>query len=183
MPTQRNGRGASSPKAASPSKPRPSPKNSKSREKKTSASVKKNVVAKNSRKKNPACDIVGLFKTKIPVYEPGEERYERSNATAKSPLPFLETWFVMQPENAAHVKYITKQAKHKIYQNIPIMTNNRGQSYSGSSTANKGTSPEARKMNQAQLDMESMTLSAQGGALWGNIYKQLVNRERSPLWE
>jgi hypothetical protein len=131
-------RGASSAKAVSPSKSIPSPTKSKSRENKTSAGIKKNAVAKKPRKKNPVRDIVGLFKNqKIPVYRPGGEEYQRSIATANLFFRFSRPAFVVQPESAAHVKYIVKQAKA---QNIPMTIKNGGHSYSGSSTANKGIS-------------------------------------------
>jgi hypothetical protein len=164
-----NTRGAAAAKAASAPKSQASLPKSEDRGKKTGAGVKKKVATK---KDNRVPDIIDLLKSKkIPVHKPGEEDYERSTATANRLFRFSRPACVVQPENSAHVQYIIKQAKSH---NITITIKNGGHSYSGSSTASKGISLDLAKMNGVHLDMESMTMTLQGGALWGNAYKEFI---------
>jgi hypothetical protein len=161
-------RRAAAVKAASVPKSQASLAKSKGREKRIGAGVKKKVGTK-----KPVPDIIDLFKSKkIPIHKPGEEDYQRSIATANRLFRFSRPACVVQPEHSAHVKYIVKQAKS---QNIPITIKNGGHSYSGSSTTNKGILLDLVKMNEVHLDMKSKTMTLQGGALWGNAYKQLIN--------
>ncbi|KAE8440889.1 hypothetical protein EG329_006356 [Mollisiaceae sp. DMI_Dod_QoI] len=144
------------------------------KDKKTGAGVKKTPATKKhkiaTKKKIP--NIVDVFKSKkIPVYKPGEEDYQRSIATANRLFRFSRPACVVQSEHTAHVEFIVKQAK---LQNIPITIKNGGHSYSGSSIANKGILLDLVKMNEVHLDMDSKTVKLQGGALWGNAYKQLI---------
>jgi len=142
--------------------------------KKTGAGVKKTTPAQQrkvtTKKKNP--DIVDILAyKKIAVYRPGEEAYQRSIATANRLFRFSQPACVVQPESSAHVQYIVKQAK---LQNIPITIKNGGHSFAGSSTANKGILLDLKNMSKVHLDMDSMTITLQGGAKWGHAYKELA---------
>ncbi|KAL9126685.1 MAG: hypothetical protein Q9217_004296 [Psora testacea] len=118
-------------------------------------------------------DIVRFFKSEqIPVYTSGELEYERSVATANLLYRFSRPACVVQPERSSHVQIIVKQAKSR---KIPITIKNGGHSYAGFSTTDTGISLDLVKMNGVKLDMNSKSVTLQGGAQWGHAYKQLVN--------
>ncbi|CAG8662775.1 18303_t:CDS:2 [Rhizophagus irregularis] len=57
-------------------------------------------------------EAIELFRSqKIPVFEPGEEEYERSVATPNLLFRFSRPHLVIQPETASHVQAIIKQAR------------------------------------------------------------------------
>ena len=117
--------------------------------------------------------IIRTFKSeKIPVYNPGEEEYERSVATANLLYRYTRPACVVQPEHSSHVQIIVKQAKS---QNIPITIKNGGHSYAGFSTTDKGILLDLVRMKEVNLNMETETVTLQGGAQWGHAYKQLIN--------
>ncbi|KAF3483021.1 uncharacterized protein GIQ15_02345 [Arthroderma uncinatum] len=116
--------------------------------------------------------IRSLRSKKIPVFEPGEEEYERSVATPNLLFRFSRPDCVIQPETAAHVQAIVKQARS---QNLSITIKCGGHSYAGHSTAFKGISLDLKKMNKVELDMGSKTVTMDAGCQWGHVYKTLIN--------
>ncbi|KAH6603674.1 fad-binding domain-containing [Trichoderma cornu-damae] len=120
-------------------------------------------------------EIIQLFKDEeIPVYTVGELPYERSVATANLLYRFARPDCVVQPKRASQVQIIVREAKAR---GIPITIKNGGHSYAGASTAEKGISLDLARMNGVKLDTKSELISLQGGALWGNAYKELVNQK------
>ncbi|KAF8847787.1 FAD-binding domain-containing protein [Acephala macrosclerotiorum] len=141
---------------------------------KTGAGVKKRTADKKKKKlatKKRISNIVDLFKYgKIPVFVPGEETYHRSVVTANQLFRMLKADCVVLPENIDQVQRIVKVARQN---GIPITIKNGGHSYQGSSTADGGILLDLFRMNKVRLDMETETVTMQGGALWGTVYKQL----------
>ena len=118
-------------------------------------------------------DIVRFLKSEhIPVYQPGELKYERSVATSNLLYRFSRPACVVQPKCFLHVRIIVEQAKAR---KIPITIKNGGHSYAGFSTTDQGISLDLVEMKEVSLDMESETVTLQGGAQWGHAYKKLVN--------
>lgn len=109
----------------------------------------------------------------IPVYTFGDPEYEKATATGNLMYRYSRPLCIVQPELPIHVQHIVKEAKAR---NIPITIRSGGHSYSGSSTAD-GSSIllDLVKMNEVQLDMKSRTMILQGGALWGEGYKKLID--------
>ncbi|PGG97150.1 hypothetical protein AJ79_09331 [Helicocarpus griseus UAMH5409] len=106
------------------------------------------------------------------VHKPGEEEYERSVATANLLYRFTRPICVVQPELPSDVQFIVKQAKS---QNVSLTIKNGGHSYAGYSSSDNGISLDLIRMRKVSLDMESKVATIQGGAVWGHVYKQLVN--------
>ncbi len=119
---------------------------------------------------------IKVFKAKkIPVYEPGEDNYERYVATANLIYRFSSPPCVVQPKCACDVRDIIKIAKPW---KIPITIKNGGHSYAGGSTTNIGILMELGLMNEVALDLTTDTpaVIVQGGALWFHVYKKLVSK-------
>ncbi|KAK3949779.1 hypothetical protein QBC32DRAFT_30092 [Pseudoneurospora amorphoporcata] len=117
-------------------------------------------------------DLLKADKTSIPVFLPGETEYERSVANANLLYRFTRPACVVQPKTVGHVQTIVKEAKAR---NVPITIKCGGHSYAGFSTTDKGISLDLLNMNRVKIDVQSNTVTLQGGALWGHAYKQLVN--------
>jgi len=119
-------------------------------------------------------DAIKNFKAKkIPVYEPGEDDYERYIATANLLYRFSSPPCVVQPKCACDVRDVIKIAKSR---KIPITIKNGGHSYAGGSTTNIGILMELGLMNEVNLDETSETVTVKGGALWFHVYKKLVSK-------
>ncbi|KAN0067932.1 hypothetical protein V8E54_013860 [Elaphomyces granulatus] len=117
---------------------------------------------------------IRIFKAKkIPVYEPGEDDYERYIATANSIFRFSTPPCVVQPKCACDVRDVIRIARQR---KIPITIKNGGHSYSGASTTNIGILMELGLMNEVNLDQESQTVTVKGGAVWFHVYKKLVSK-------
>ncbi|KAJ3580121.1 hypothetical protein NPX13_g453 [Xylaria arbuscula] len=58
---------------------------------------------------------------------------------------------------------------------VSLTVKNGGHSYTGSSTTDTGILLDMAKMNRVELNMENQLMAVQGGALWGNAYKPLIN--------
>lgn len=115
---------------------------------------------------------IQIFKAKkIPVYEPGEDDYERYVATSNLIYRFSSPPCVVQPRCACDVREIVKVAKPW---NIPITIKNGGHSFAGGSTTNIGILMELGLMNG--VDLNGDTVTVQGGALWFHVYKKLVSK-------
>lgn len=120
-------------------------------------------------------DIIQFFKDEeIPVYAVGELPYERSVATANFLYRFSRPDCVVQPKRTSQVQTIVGEAKKR---GIRITIKNGGHSYAGASTAEKGISLDLCRMNNVKLDTDSKIMTLQGGALWGNAYKEFVNKK------
>lgn len=116
-----------------------------------------------------------LKEKKIPVYERGEDDYERYVATANSLYRFSTPPCVVQPKCACDVREVIRTSRPK---KIPITIKNGGHSYSGASTTNIGILMELSLMHEVTLNLDSNIKSAtvKGGALWFHAYKQLVSK-------
>jgi hypothetical protein len=120
-------------------------------------------------------DIIQFFKDEeIPVYAVGELQYEKSVATANFLYRFARPDCVVQPKRISQVQTVVREAKER---GIPITIKNGGHSYAGASTAEKGISLDLYRMNNVKLDIDSEIMTMQGGALWGNAYKEFVNKK------
>lgn len=118
-------------------------------------------------------NAIKLFKSqKIPVLEPGQSEYDRAIATANLLFRFSRPDCVVQPETAAHVQTIIKEAKSN---RLKITIKCNGHSYAGHSTAFQGISLDLRKMKKAELDMKSKTVTIDAGCQWGHVYGTLIN--------
>lgn len=116
---------------------------------------------------------IKIFRAKkIPVYEPGEEDYERCIATSNSIYRFSAPPCVVRPKCSCDVRDVIRAAKPK---KIPITIKNGGHSYSGASTTNIGILMELGLMNEVSIDEESSTVTVKGGALWFHVYSKLVS--------
>ncbi|KAF5319516.1 hypothetical protein D9619_008714 [Psilocybe cf. subviscida] len=117
--------------------------------------------------------IRAFKRDRIPVFERGEEDYERSVATNNLLFRFARPDFVVQPQTPAHVQAIIKQARA---QNLKLTIKCGGHSYAGHSTAFEGgVSVDLRQMNRTRLDMASKTITFGAGCQWGHVYKTLIN--------
>ena len=116
--------------------------------------------------------IKGFKAKKIPVYEPGEDNYERYVATANLIYRFSSPSCVVQPKCACDARDIIKIVKPL---SIPITIKNGGHSYAGGSTTNIGILMELGLMNEVDVDTKSQTVTVKGGALWFHVYKKLVS--------
>ncbi|KAL6859498.1 FAD-binding domain-containing protein [Trichoderma novae-zelandiae] len=115
-----------------------------------------------------------LKENKVPVYAPGELPYERSVANANLYYRYARPDCVVQPRNASDVQFTVQQARSR---GIPITIKNGGHSYSGASTTNKGISLDLKLMDGVTLNMRTKLATVKGGALWGHVYKQFVNKK------
>ncbi|KAI0877775.1 hypothetical protein GGS24DRAFT_487628 [Hypoxylon argillaceum] len=108
----------------------------------------------------------------IIVCEPGDVEYERAVATSNLLYRFTRPICVVQPTSASQVQNIVSQAR---IHNVSLTIKNGGHSYTGSSTTDTGILLDMANMNAVKLDMENEIMTVQGGALWGNAYKPLIN--------
>ncbi|KAF8217844.1 hypothetical protein K438DRAFT_1795742 [Mycena galopus ATCC 62051] len=116
---------------------------------------------------------IRAFKTdRIPVFDRGDEEYERAVATPNLLYRFARPEFVLQPETPAHVQTIIRQARA---QKLVLTIKCGGHSYAGHSTAFEGVSLDLRRMNKTKLDMAAKTITFGGGCQWGHVYKTLIN--------
>ncbi|PTB65047.1 Glucooligosaccharide oxidase [Trichoderma citrinoviride] len=118
--------------------------------------------------------IQTLKEKKVPVFAPGEPQYERSVATVNLFYRFARPDCVVQPRNASDVQFVVREARIR---RIPITIKNGGHSYSGASTAEKGISLDLMQMNGVTLNMKTKLATVKGGAQWGHVYKQFVNKK------
>ncbi|KAJ7848622.1 hypothetical protein B0H14DRAFT_3453031 [Mycena olivaceomarginata] len=100
---------------------------------------------------------IRTFKTdRIPVFERGDEEYERSVATPNLLYRFA------RPEFARAQKLV-------------LTIKCGGHSYAGHSTAFEGVSLDLCRMNKTKLDMAAKTITFGAGCQWGHVYKTLIN--------
>ncbi|TWU71250.1 hypothetical protein ED733_002475 [Metarhizium rileyi] len=119
--------------------------------------------------------VKSLKAKKIPVYEPGEDDYERCIATSNLIYRFSSPPCVVQPKCTCDVRDVIKTSKAR---DIPITIKNGGHSYAGASTTNIGILMELGLMNEVILDMAagSETATVKGGAVWFHVYKKLTRK-------
>ncbi|KAK3940694.1 hypothetical protein QBC46DRAFT_353986 [Diplogelasinospora grovesii] len=118
-------------------------------------------------------NAIKFFKSEtIPVLEPGQSDYDRAIATSNLLFRFSRPDCVVQPETAAHVQAIVKEARSR---KLKITIKCNGHSYAGHSTAFNGISLDLRKMRKAELDMKSKTVTINAGCQWGHVYETLIN--------
>ncbi|KAG8162692.1 hypothetical protein KVR01_007170 [Diaporthe batatas] len=110
----------------------------------------------------------------IEVYDPGELEYERSVACSNLLYRFSRPTYVVRPSTHFQVSTIVTEA---IARKIPLTIKNGGHSYIGSSFPNEGIMLDMKNMNHVHFDSEALTMTIQGGALWGNVYRVLVDSE------
>ncbi|KAI8628019.1 hypothetical protein F5Y19DRAFT_476813 [Xylariaceae sp. FL1651] len=146
---------------------------------KADASVKKAKKYGYSSKRREAsttkklADIISELKSRIVVvHEPGDVEYERSVAASNLLYRFTRPICVVQPLQAAEVQITIRQARSR---KIPLTIKNGGHSYTGASTTDTGILLDMAKMNKVKLDMDAEIMTVEGGALWGNAYKPLIN--------
>lgn len=112
----------------------------------------------------------------IPVYVGSDLEYERSVACSNLLYRFQRPALVVQPQNVGHVQSTITQAKLR---NIPITIKNGGHSYSGSSFPDDGILLDMKHMHEISLDNRDANnpeyITVQGGAIWGQVYRTLVN--------
>ncbi|EJD41550.1 hypothetical protein AURDEDRAFT_186506 [Auricularia subglabra TFB-10046 SS5] len=118
--------------------------------------------------------IKALKAQNVPTFERGSEDYERSVATPNLLYRFSRPEIVVQPETAAHVQAIVREAKAN---KIRLTIKCGGHSYAGHSTAFKGISLDLRRMNSVKLDIRRREITFGAGCQWGNVYKALINGE------
>ncbi|KAI0108982.1 hypothetical protein GGR51DRAFT_548073 [Nemania sp. FL0031] len=106
------------------------------------------------------------------VHTPGEVEYERAVATSNLLYRFTRPICVVQPTQTSHVRAAVVAAR---MHSISLTIKNGGHSYTGSSTTDTGVLLDMAKMNKVKLDMNKKIMKVQGGALWGNAYKPLIN--------
>ncbi|KAF7322310.1 FAD-binding PCMH-type domain-containing protein [Mycena chlorophos] len=122
-----------------------------------------------------AAVAIQAFKdAKIPVFERGEEDYERSVATPNLLYRFSRPSFVLQPTNARQVQAIVGYARQ---QGLKLTIKCGGHSYAGHSTAKdiNGVSVDLCRMRSTKLDLAAKTITFGAGCQWGHVYKTLVN--------
>ncbi|KAJ0107761.1 hypothetical protein J7T55_000023 [Diaporthe amygdali] len=120
-------------------------------------------------------DLVAIFEAQdILVFIPGHVEYERAVACSNLLYRFSRPTYVIRPQTVAHVQTIVTEAKER---NIPITIKNGGHSYSGSSFPNDGIMLDLKDMSSVHLDKQNQVLTVEGGALWGNVYRTLVDNE------
>ncbi|KAF7557264.1 hypothetical protein G7Z17_g800 [Cylindrodendrum hubeiense] len=113
-----------------------------------------------------------LVHQKVNVYRPGEVEYERSVAASNLVYRFSRPSYVVQPAHASEVQIIVQEAQAE---GLRLTIKGGGHSYAGFSTANDGILLDLVKMNDVHLDIAKETVTMQGGAQWGHVYKRLVN--------
>lgn len=79
---------------------------------------------------------------------------------------------MVQPENAVQVQDVVKHARS---QGLTITVKGGGHSFAGAWSTNEDILLDMRLMNRAHLDMDKRVMTIEGGTLWGDAYKQLVN--------
>ncbi|KAL8285146.1 hypothetical protein RB597_002303 [Gaeumannomyces tritici] len=115
--------------------------------------------------------IQSLKSKQIPVLEPGNPEYRHAIATSNLVFRFCRPDFVVQPENAAQVQAIIREAKAR---SLKVTIKCNGHSYAGHSTADTGISLDLRRMKRVKLDVESMLVTMDAGCQWGDVYETLI---------
>ncbi|KAL1858162.1 hypothetical protein Daus18300_010043 [Diaporthe australafricana] len=120
-------------------------------------------------------DLISLFESQdIPVFTPGDLEYERAVACSNLLYRFSRPTYVVQPKENLHVQTIVMEAKSR---RLAIKIKNGGHSYSGSSFPHEGIMLDLKNIHEVDFDKDEMMMTIQGGALWGNVYRALVDDE------
>lgn len=114
----------------------------------------------------------------VPTFTPGAADYERSVAANNLLYRFTRPLCVVQPETVAQVREVVRLAKAK---GVLVTVKNGGHSYSGSSFPRDGVLVDIKRMNKVRIEQtdpendSTMSMVMEGGALWGNAYRALIN--------
>ncbi|QMW42842.1 hypothetical protein COH20_005630 [Aspergillus flavus] len=128
--------------------------------------------------------LASLEFEQIAVYKPGEVEYEKSVATAYLLYRFARPSYVVQPTHPAQVQDIVRYLieyndRQKPDSQVSITIKNGGHSYAGFSSTDKGILLDLSKINRVKLNLDKVShpksVTIRGGALWGHVYKQLIN--------
>ncbi|KAF7625170.1 putative 6-hydroxy-D-nicotine oxidase [Aspergillus flavus] len=128
--------------------------------------------------------LASLEFEQIAVYKPGEVEYEKSIATAYLLYRFARPSYVVQPTHPAQVQDIVRYLieyndRQKPDSQVSITIKNGSHSYAGFSSTDKGILLDLSKMNRVKLNLDKdshpKSVTIRGGALWGHVYKQLIN--------
>ncbi|KAI0148716.1 hypothetical protein GGR57DRAFT_474079 [Xylariaceae sp. FL1272] len=106
------------------------------------------------------------------VHIPGEVEYERAVAASNLLYRFTRPICVVQPVRAREVQTTVLAARKN---KTSLTIKNGGHSYSGASTTDTGVLLDLSKMNDVDLDLDKQIVTVEGGALWGHVYKSLIN--------
>lgn len=127
------------------------------------------------RKQQPQL-LQSLKAQDIPVFVGSDLDYERSVACSNLLYRFRRPALVVQPQSIAHVQSTIVQAKAR---KVPITIKNGGHSYSGAAFPDDGILLDMKHMNRVTLDDRDPAnpeyITIQGGAIWGQVYRTLVN--------
>ncbi|KAI1270527.1 hypothetical protein F5Y18DRAFT_15174 [Xylariaceae sp. FL1019] len=113
-----------------------------------------------------------LIEDNLVVHIPGEVEYERAVAVSNLLYRFTRPICVIQPIDFRDVQFAVRAARKH---GTSLTTKNGGHSYSGASTTDTGVLLDLCKMNDVHLDLDSQIVTVEGGALWGHVYKSLIN--------
>ncbi|KAK8070707.1 hypothetical protein PG997_010910 [Apiospora hydei] len=126
-----------------------------------------------TRSESPAAELMNHCRAnRIRVYNPGQLEYERSVASTNLLYRYTRPDCVIQPatgDDVARVVRFCYEAK------IKLTVRSGGHSYAGFATTDEGALMDMRRMNRTSLDMRNQVLYADGGALWADVYKRIIN--------
>ncbi|KAK8098971.1 berberine family protein [Apiospora kogelbergensis] len=122
---------------------------------------------------SPAAEIVSHCRANgIPVFDPGELEYERSVASTNLLYRYTRPDCVVQPESAEEVAAVVRLCREN---KIGLIIKTGGHSYAGHSMAHTGVHLDMHRLKGTTLDMNNRVIYVEGGALWLDVYKRLIN--------
>ncbi|KAK8023865.1 FAD-binding domain protein [Apiospora rasikravindrae] len=121
----------------------------------------------------PAAELMNHCRAnRIRTYSPGQLEYERSVASTNLLYRYTRPDCVIQPASGDEVARVVKFC----FENqIRLTVRSGGHSYAGFATTDEGALMDMRRMNGTSLDMDEQVLYADGGALWADVYKRIIN--------
>ncbi|KAM0265123.1 hypothetical protein ACHAQJ_000275 [Trichoderma viride] len=122
--------------------------------------------------------IEALKRENVDVFKPGDPKYERSVITTNRLYRFSRPDSVVHPTSILDVQKIINEA---VSRNITVTIKNGGHSYAGFSTAFGGILLDLKGLSKGKLDIESRTVTLEGGMLWGQAYMLLINGKHDGL--
>ncbi|KAF8464468.1 hypothetical protein BDZ91DRAFT_697832 [Kalaharituber pfeilii] len=114
----------------------------------------------------------------LEIYFPGSPDYERSVATPNLLYRYMTPLFVVKASTFSHVQATVQLAKKL---GVSITVKNGGHSFAGFSNSDDGILLDISEMRKVEIKIEKTetdegTLTLEGGALWNDAYKLLINR-------
>ncbi|KAK8877606.1 hypothetical protein PGQ11_002552 [Apiospora arundinis] len=139
----------------------------------TTSSVRSTPGPKTHQPRSPAEEIIIHCRLNhIPVFRPGDLEYERSVASTNLLHRYTRPDCVVQPASAHDVAEVVKQCRqHK----MGLKVKSGGHSYAGHSMAEEGVLLDMHRLKGTTLDMQNKVIYVDGGALWVDVYKRLIN--------